>query len=175
MNLPVQLVKGGKHTFGWAAVSNPGIIAIPPEAIAEYALAEGQKLIVVPGSRTSGGFGLASRKAIRKASRNSAGGSILGAVLEEYPALGEFRIPEGQVVEYKGRPYCWVRLRRGVIRLAPQTLACYGIRIGDKLLVIRGSGVALGFAVRGPIVQEAEKHRELPVCEFKGQVVCRTI
>ena len=160
MKLPVQLVKGGKHTFGWSAVTDPGTIAIPPEAIAEYGLSEGDRLIVVPGSRTSGGFGLSIPE--------SAGGSILGVVVEEHPELGEFRIPEGEVVEHRGRSYCWVRLRRGAVRLSPQTLARYGIRIGDRLLVIRGSGLALGFAVRGPIVQEAGKHSDLPVCEYRG-------
>ena len=35
-------------------------------------------------------------------------------------------------------------------------------------LVIRGSGLAVGFAVRGPIVQEARYHGKLPVCEYKG-------
>jgi len=160
MKLPVQLVKGAKHTFGWSAVNNQGTIGIPPEAIAEYGLADGDRLIAVPGSRTSGGFGLASPKSV--------GGSILGGVLEEYPQLREFRIREGEVVEHRGRSYCWVQLRHGAIHLSSQTLACYGIRIGDRLLVIRGSGLAVGFAVRGPIVQEAGKHRELPVFEYRG-------
>ena len=160
MKLPIQLVKGGKHTFGWSLVTDPGTIAIPPEAIAEYGLADGDKLIVVPGSRTSGGFGLSSRESVS--------GSILGVVLEERPELGEYRVPAGDVIEYQDRPYCWVRFRHGAIILAAQTLARYGVRIGDKLLVIRGSGLAVGLAVRGPIVQEARKHGELPVCEYKG-------
>lgn len=33
-----------------------------------------------------------------------------------------------------------------------------GLRPGDRLLVVRGSGRALGFPVRGPIVEEASKH-----------------
>lgn len=160
MKLPVQLVKGGKHTFGWSAVTESGTVAIPPEAVAEYGLSEGHRLIVVPGSRTSGGFALSMPGVV--------GGSILGVVLEEHPELGEFRIPEGEVVEHRGRAYCWVRLRRGAIHLSPQTLRRYGIHIGGRLLAIRGSGLALGFAVRGPIVQEARKHRELPVCEHQG-------
>jgi hypothetical protein len=40
-------------------------------------------------------------------------------------------------------------------------LKLYGIEPGDDLLVIRGSGLALGFAVRGPIVEEARNHPEL--------------
>lgn len=160
MKLPVQLVKGGKHTFGWSAVIHPGTIAIPAEAVAEYGLSEGDRLIVVPGSRTSGGFGLSMPKSV--------GRSILGGVLEEHPELGNFRVLEGEVVEHRGRSYCWVQLLRGAVRLSAQTMARYGIRIGDRLLVIRGSGLAVGFAVRGPIVQEARYHGKLPVCEYKG-------
>jgi len=44
-----------------------------------------------------------------------------------------------------------------------ETLEAYGISRGDRLLVIRGNGRALGFAVRGPIVEEAERHLELDV------------
>jgi hypothetical protein len=58
MKLPVQLVKVGKHTFCWSAVGGTGEIMIPPEAITEYGLVEGEKLIVMPGSRKSGGFAL---------------------------------------------------------------------------------------------------------------------
>jgi len=153
-----QLVKGGKHTYGWSAVADAGTIVIPPEAIAEYGLEDGDKLIVVPGSRTSGGFGLSSRKSVI--------GSVLGVVLEEYPELWESRVPAGDVVEHGGRPYCWVMLRHGTIDLAAPTPAKYGVNVGDRLLVIRGSGLALGFAVRGPIVQEARKYGELPVFEY---------
>jgi hypothetical protein len=158
-SLPVQLVKGGKHTFGWSAVKEPGTVAIPPEAIVEYGLEEGEKLIVLPGSRTSGGFALASPKSVS--------GSVLGDVLEKHPELGEFRIPEGERIEHKNRSFCWVQLRRAAVHLIPQTLERYGIRIGDRLLVLRGSGLAVGFAVRGPIVQEARKHKGLPVHEYK--------
>jgi hypothetical protein len=31
-----QLVKGGKHTFGWSRVGKTGRIIIPPEALTEY-------------------------------------------------------------------------------------------------------------------------------------------
>jgi hypothetical protein len=37
------------------------------------------------------------------------------------------------------------------------------ILVGDKLLVIRGSGLAIGYAVRWTIVEEDKKHRELVV------------
>jgi len=48
-----QLVKGGKYTFGWSRVGDTGRIVIPAEAVEEYRLKESEKLILVPGSKTS--------------------------------------------------------------------------------------------------------------------------
>jgi bifunctional DNA-binding transcriptional regulator/antitoxin component of YhaV-PrlF toxin-antitoxin module len=152
-----QLVKGGKHTFGWSRVGETGRIIIPPEAMEEYGLQESERLILVPGSRTSGGFGLASPEALAR--------SPLGAVVELRPELTEFRALEGEVIEYQGKPYCWVRVRDGGVAVPPGTLERYGVRTGDELLVIRGSGLGLGFAVRGPIVEEAKGHPELEIFE----------
>ncbi|MBN1659100.1 MAG: hypothetical protein JXA93_11885 [Anaerolineae bacterium] len=39
--------------------------------------------------------------------------------------------------------------------------AATGVQPGDPLLVVRGSGRALGFIARGPIYDEAAKHPEL--------------
>lgn len=152
-----QLVKGGKHTFGWSRVGKTGRIIIPPEALTEYRLKESEKLILVPGSRTSGGFGLGSGESVKK--------SPLGFFAAARPEFERFRVPEGEVIEYEGKSYCWVELYDGGVSVPPATLAKYGIGVGDKLLVIRGSGLAIGFAVRGPIVAEAEKHDELVVFE----------
>jgi len=150
-----QLVKGGKHVFGWSRVGSTGRIIVPPEALEEYLLREAEKLILMPGSRTSGGFGLGSGESVS--------GSPLGKTLRARPELGEFRVPEGEAVECAGKPYCWVELRSGGITVSPRALEEYGIRVGDSLLVIRGSGLAIGFAVRGPIVAEARRHPELAV------------
>jgi len=150
-----QLVKGGKHVFGWSRVGNTGRIFIPPAALAEYRLKESEKLVLIPGSRTSGGFGLGAHDSVRN--------SPLGRAVSLHPDLKEFLAPEGAAVEYKGKTYCWAELRNGRISIPVRTLAKYGIGVGDRLLVIRGSGLALGFVVRGPIVEEAGKHPDLEV------------
>jgi len=36
-----------------------------------------------------------------------------------------------------------------------------GVRPGDRLLAVRGSGYALGLLARGPIYKEATQHPEL--------------
>jgi len=152
-----QLVKGGKHVFGWSRVGDTGRITIPPEAMEEYRLKESDKLILLPGSRTSGGFGLASRESLRR--------SPLGAAVDAHPELVDFRVAEGKVVDCGGKPYCWVEVRNGGVAVPPGTLGKYGVKVGDKLLVIRGSGLAVGLAVRGPIVEEANRHHELEIFE----------
>jgi hypothetical protein len=43
------------------------------------------------------------------------------------------------------------------VTLAPET----GLKPGDRLLVVRGSGLALGFLQRGPIYDEALRHPEI--------------
>jgi bifunctional DNA-binding transcriptional regulator/antitoxin component of YhaV-PrlF toxin-antitoxin module len=152
-----QLVKGGKHTFGWSRVGDTGRIVIPPEALKQYGLEEAEELFLVPGSRTSGGFGLGCRARVRR---------IPWAVQADFHSgPGEGRVPEGQAVLRNGKPYCWVTLHEGGVVVPPETLGKYGVATGDKLLVIRGSGLAIGFAVRGPIVELAERHPELEVWE----------
>ncbi|MDP8205050.1 MAG: hypothetical protein P9L92_00160 [Candidatus Electryonea clarkiae] len=155
-----QLVKGGKHIFGWSHVGVTGRIIIPPEALEEYRLKESEKLILLPGSKTSGGFGLGTLESVRK--------SPLGVVTEVHPELGELQVPEGEVIVYRGKPYCWVELQNGGVIIPPETLEKYGIRINDMLLVIRGSGLAVGFAVKGPIIEEARRHPELKI--FKPEM-----
>jgi hypothetical protein len=150
-----QLVKGGKYAYGWSRVGHDGRIVIPPEALGEYGFQESEKLILVPGSRTSGGFGLASRSSLLK--------TPMGMIAESQPMLWNFATPEGEFVELNGKPYGWVALHDGAVTLSLTALARYGIELGDKLLVIRGSGRALGFTVRGPIVEEAKKHSDLKI------------
>ncbi len=152
-----QLVKGGKHTFGWSRVGGTGRIVIPPEALEEYNLKESNKMILVPGSQTSGGFGLGSMESFKR--------SHLGAIMDARTGLGIFQEKEGEVIEYRGKLYCWVELQGGGVVIPKGILDRYGIKIGNLLLVIRGSGLAIGFALRGPIIEEAKKHLELEVYE----------
>jgi hypothetical protein len=148
-----QLAKGGKHAFGWSQVGSDGDLAIPPEALAEYRLLEDKPVLLVPGSRTSGGFAVTTPQ------------SLAGSALARHPELTSFQVPEGTLVESGGKPYCWVSLRAGRLHVPPDTLARYGVRPGDRLLVIRGSGLAVGFAVRGRIVEQARSHPCLSVFE----------
>jgi len=147
-----QLVKGGKHAYAWSKVSNKGKISLPNEAVTEYNLLTWDKVILMPGSKRSGGFGLTSVELLEK--------SALRGILEGSPQLAKFQINEGETVEIKGKRYCWVKMSKdGSIIVPVCTLKEYGVNLGDRLLSVRGSCLALGFIIKGPIMDEARNTR----------------
>jgi hypothetical protein len=148
-----QLVKGGKYVFGWSTVEDNGKIMIPPEAFSEYQFTSYSTGILMPGSKTSGGFGLTTLEALRDSS--------LSGILEQCPELATFQTSEGEAVECRGGMYCWITLRGNSFIVPIETLEHYGVHPGNTLLVVRGSGLALGFITRGPIIEEARKHPEI--------------
>ncbi|HOO76709.1 MAG TPA: hypothetical protein PK636_00955 [bacterium] len=134
-----RLVKGGKFVYGWSRVGERGSIAVLPAAAAEYRLRTGDPVVLIPGSRTSGGFGVARLQALRR--------SRLAAVLRDGP--GGTRSCFRTVLDEKG------------LNVPAAVLARFGVRPGARLLLVRGSGLALGFIVRGPLVEEAARHPDL--------------
>jgi hypothetical protein len=153
-----RLVRGGKYVFGWSKVGPTGRIAIPQEAMAEYGLKERDRVIVMSGSRRSGGFAVTTPSLLA--------GSPLAAVLGRFPRLRTFQMPEARTVRVEGRSFCWTTIEEGdYITLPEATLREYEVLFGDRLLTVKGSGLAVGFALRGPIVEEAMTHPELVVFE----------
>ena len=150
-----QLVKGGKNAFAWSVVSEEGKIIIPSDAFSEYHFSNGEKAYLMSGSKTSGGFGLTTATLLKE--------SPISGFLHNSPELAEYRIPQGKAVTLKTKTYCWTTIENGAIQVPLETLEMYGIKKGDFLLAVRGSGFALGFIVKGPIIQEAKKHAELKV------------
>ena len=55
-----QLVKGGKWVFGWVVVGANRTLPLPPEAAAEYGFEAGDAVVLTPGSRRSGDFGVST-------------------------------------------------------------------------------------------------------------------
>lgn len=153
-----QLVRGGEYVYGWSRVTEGGRISIPPEAMKEYGLKEQGRIILMSGSRRSGGFAVTTPALLA--------GSPLSAVLQKFPRLRTFQMPEARVVRVEGRSFCWASIEEGgYLRLPEETLREYDILPGDRLLTVRGSDLALGFARTGPLVDEALTHREIEVFE----------
>lgn len=149
-----RLVKGGKLVYGWSEVSNDGNIVIPDEALAEYNLKPPCKVILLSGSRSSGGFAITTLSLLKN--------SALLRLLNENPKLASFQLPEGVTTTVARKPCCWVTLNSyGCIVVPLETLKKFGINIGDLLLSVRGSRLGLGFCVKGPLIQEAKQHSNL--------------
>ncbi|MBN2602637.1 MAG: hypothetical protein JXA91_00710 [Candidatus Thermoplasmatota archaeon] len=150
-----RLVKGGKYAFGWSNVSSTGRIKIPPEAVSEYNLKTADKLIVISGSKTSGGFSIVKIDKLKS--------SFLSIILDD-DETNILKIPMGQPLKKNLRVLCWTILYKdGIFFLPINTLKLFGVSPGSRLLAIRGSGLGLGFAFKGPIINEAEKHEELEI------------
>jgi bifunctional DNA-binding transcriptional regulator/antitoxin component of YhaV-PrlF toxin-antitoxin module len=153
-----QLVRGGKYVFGWSRVSEGGRILIPQEARDEYGFKEYEKVILMSGSRRSGGFAVTTPGLLA--------GSPLATALSRFPRLRTFQMPEARVVRVAGTSFCWTSIdEEGYITLPEATLREYEIVPGDRLLSVRGSGLALGFALRGPVVDVALTHPGIEVFE----------
>ncbi|MBN1176496.1 MAG: hypothetical protein JXA51_02315 [Dehalococcoidales bacterium] len=153
-----QLVRGGKYVYGMSRIGSNGKIVIPPEAMREYRYKDGDYVILMSGSRKSGGFGLTQKKILEK--------SELNTILKQLPALADYKIPETEIIEQGGRLFCWTVIRDGGrITLPIQTLADYGLKPGDLLAVGRGSYISIAFIARGPIHDESMRHPELEVFE----------
>jgi len=78
--------------------------------------------------------------------------------------LSQPRLLAGMTIPLQARALAGGRVDEAGRVAAPPAV---GVRPGDRLLVVRGSGFALGFLARGPIYEEALKHPEL-VCFGPG-------
>jgi hypothetical protein len=151
-----RLVKGGKYIYGLSLIGPEGSIAIPPEAMREYGFSSGDNIILMSGSHSSGGFAITRQDIIEK--------SELAGVISSVADVFNHTIAECEVVEHKGRSFCWTTISDGNnITLSPDALLKYGVNAGDILAVGRGSRLAIAFIARGPIMEECLKHPELNV------------
>lgn len=151
-----QLVKGGKYVFGWSLVNLDGRIRIPTEAGDEYHFKPGNKVFLLSGSKTSGGFSLTRIDLIRS--------SPFYSEFRNIPEMSGFKTLESGYIEHKKRIFSWTEVdKKGYIVPRQEVLLKYSVFINDRLLVVRGSGLALGFIKTGPIVKKAEQHPELTV------------
>jgi bifunctional DNA-binding transcriptional regulator/antitoxin component of YhaV-PrlF toxin-antitoxin module len=156
-----RLVKGGKWVFGWSKVSVEGKIVIPPETLNEYQIHDRDDIVIMSGSKTSGGFIAAKLSSLKN--------SNLAVLLDKLPELRKSPIPGDGVLREGNRVFYRTSVENGgYLKLTAAVLAEYGVKRGDSLLVVRGSGLAPGFIVRGPIIEEAREHPELELFEYTG-------
>jgi len=155
-----RLVKGGKYVFGWTTIRENGNVLIPDEAFAEYHFKASDPVIIMSGSKTSGGFSVLTTGALEASEIGQRIFETLGYSKES----GSF-FTTGLDVKRTGPRYiCWTEIDHGhCIRLSTRFMEAIGINTANKLLVAMGSGLGPAFISRGPIYEEALKHPYLQV------------
>lgn len=154
-----QLVKGGKYVFGISRISENFQIYIPPSAIKEYRLSDEKAVILISGSKTSGGFSVCSTGKL-----NGSKLSGLLKLLQFDDLTGNFSTAEKEMINFNGRIICWLKLYSdGSFRLNRQLIEGFSLENCRKLVVVRGSGIGPGFIAKGSLFIEAAKHPELQV------------
>jgi hypothetical protein len=150
-----QIAKGGKYIFGWTRVKKGGEVLIPPEAYEEYDFTQKTKVILIQGSKTSGGFCLTTVERLQKTRLKN----VLD-VLQYSGETGELGAPASELHMYMKKGISWTHLdERGVFILADKVMEYYDISVGSVLLTGRGSDTGLAFIVRGGIYQAARHYQ----------------
>jgi len=153
-----QLVKGGKYVFGWTVLNNDLSIRIPDEAFDEYKFIETDKLIIISGSISSGGFSIITPDSIINSKLSNNIISLIGYKKE----INSFTADRLEIVKYGKRLISWTSLdKKNYFELSNELINLLNIKIGCRLLVGRGSGLGPAFIAKGTIYNEALKHKDI--------------
>lgn len=141
-----QLRHQGKFVYGWSLIRTDNMIYFPPNVVKEYLLEKESDVILFSGSKISGGFCISKLNTLKS--------SKLSKIIENNLILeNEDKI--GQIIKYKGRYYCHLKISGGGINLPQQMLDVLNLKCGDKLLIIRGSNIAFDCILKGPLIEVA--------------------
>ncbi|MBN2214198.1 MAG: hypothetical protein JW723_08135 [Bacteroidales bacterium] len=153
-----QLVKGGKYVFGWTIINPDLKVRIPDEAYHEYHLIQAEKLIIISGSKTSGGFGIFTPCSLVRSKL----GRVITGLAGYHKESDSFSSDMLEIRKSGERIVTWTCLdKEKYFRLSDEFIAIMNLRTGSKLLVVRGSGIGPGFIAKGFIYHEALKHQDI--------------
>lgn len=146
-----QLAKGGKFVFGWCTIREDLTVSLPELTIQEYALETVNRLFLISGSKTTGGFSVSHKELLVN--------SVFENITALYPDLSIPHPTINKVITHNGRKYVWVSLYDGKIQLTKEILSSYNLKPGDKLLSIRSSNIAFMMGVKGPLLEAAKGYQ----------------
>ena len=150
-----QLVKGGKYIFGWTIINKDLKIRIPDETYEEYNFTETDKLIILSGSKSSGGFSIITPNSIINSKLSNNIIALIG-YLHEYNA---FTTNILEIIKHGNKIISWTAIEgEKYFRLSKELITFLNLKIEDRLLVGRGSGLGPAFIGKGTIYKEALKH-----------------
>lgn len=153
-----QLVKGGKYIFGWTRINKNLKIRIPDETYDEYKLDETDKLVILSGSKSSGGLSIITPDSVINSKLSENINRLVGYRKDS----NSFKTNELEIIKLGVRLVSWTFLEKEkYFRLSIELVSALSLNIGEKLLVGRGSGLGPAFIAKGTIYKEALKHKDL--------------
>ena len=136
---------GTKEAYGISVVAPDGTVRIPPKAFAHYRFRAGKLAVAATTHRGEPGFALLNKA--------RAEATVFGKSIAQLDASGEIR-------RFQDKAYALVRVDDGAIRLAPERLAAFHLKPGDRLMSVKSTTVALSFTP-AEIWQEKFRRRGL--------------
>ncbi|MEO3944915.1 hypothetical protein [Gorillibacterium sp. CAU 1737] len=152
-----QLTFGGKYVYGWIQGEANGKVRLPSEALSDYGIIPGERVLLMSGSKTSRGFSVLSVPRMRLHDS-----PLLEAVQPAFESEGT--LLQDTWIQHKGRIFATAELDQdGELHLTDRALQAFGIPEHKRLLSIRSSNIAFVNIVQGPIVDRALTHPEVEV------------
>ena len=121
---------GTKEAYGISVVAPNGTVRIPPKAFDHYRFRAGELAVAVTTHRGEPGFALLNKA--------RAEATVFGKIIAQLDASGEIR-------RFQDKAYALVCVGDGAIRLAPELLAAFHLKPGDRLMSVKSTTVALSF------------------------------
>jgi len=136
---------GTKEAYGISVVAPDGTVRIPPKAFAHYRFRAGELAVAATTHRGEPGFALLNKA--------RAEATVFRKYISQLNASGEIR-------RFQDKAYALVCVGDGAIRLAPELLAAFHLKPGDRLMSVKSTTVALSFTP-AEIWQEKFRRRGL--------------
>ena len=121
---------GTKEAYGISVVAPDGTVRIPPKAFAHYRFRAGELAVAATTHRGEPGFALLNKA--------RAEATVFSKYISQLNASGEIR-------RFQDKAYALVCVGDGAIRLAPELLAAFHLKPGDRLMSVKSTTVALSF------------------------------
>ncbi len=119
---------GTKEAYGLSLIREDGRVVLPPQAIAHYGLVDGDQVLLITTHRGEGGFAVSRQQ--------TAAQSVFAPFMVQLSALDT-------VAWFHAKAYALTTFAAGGIHLTPELLDAYHIAVGQRLMIVKSTTVAM--------------------------------
>ena len=121
---------GTKEAYGISVIREDESIKIPPKAFERYELTNGSLVVLITTHRGEAGLALLNK------------GRAEATVFEKYIS----RMHEIDTVYwFNDKAYALTVIKNGTIRLTPELMQAFHLVVGDRLMVVKSTTVAMSY------------------------------